>query len=80
MRILLYGRLAELVEGDLDLRVSQGQTVNDLRDMLAAAYPELGTALRSSRVRACVGDSFVAEDYVIAPGDQIEFFPPVSGG
>jgi molybdopterin converting factor small subunit len=80
MRILFYGRLAELVKGELEVDVPPGRTVNELRNLLAEAHPELAGDVCNARIRACVGDSIVPETYVIAPGEAVEFFPPVSGG
>lgn len=80
MEILFYGRLATAVGERVDIELPTGQSVRELREALAERYPEIAEQLRSRRVRACIGDSIVQDTYLVAPGERIEFFPPVSGG
>lgn len=80
MTIFFYGRLAAAVGERVDMEVSTGRSIGELREALAKRYPEIAEQLRSRRVRACIGDSIVQETHVVAPGERIEFFPPVSGG
>ncbi len=79
-RILFHGRLADVLGRDLEIATSQGCSIAELRTRIASHYPHAADALCNSRVRACVGDSIVADSYRIAPGDQVEFLAPVSGG
>lgn len=79
-RILFHGRLADLFERDLEIATPRGCSIGDLRTRIAAQYPHAADALCNSRVRACVGDSIVHDNHRIAPGDQVEFLAPVSGG
>lgn len=71
MRILFFGRLADRFGRTVDLDVPPGATVADIRALLLLTEPA---------VRACVGDTIVAEDFLPAPGAEVEFWPPVSGG
>jgi len=80
VKILFYGRLADAIGRELEVKASDGCTVAELRQTLAASHPEAAETLASRRARACVGDFVVAEDYVLAAADQVEFLPPVSGG
>jgi molybdopterin converting factor small subunit len=80
MKILFYGRLADLLGPQVDLDVSEGSSIAQVRDRLAAEQPGAAPALAGRRVLACVGGSIVRDDYVVSRGDQIEFLPPVSGG
>jgi molybdopterin converting factor small subunit len=57
-----------------------GETVAGLRQRLAGLFPHAAGDLLSPRVRACVKDTIVREDFVVAGQGQVEFFPPVSGG
>ena len=80
MKILFYGRLADTFGPELELAPAQECTVAELRETLIARQPEAQAALRSRRTRALVGDSLVADDYRLEPGQTVEFLPPVSGG
>lgn len=80
MRILFYGRLADLLGREVDLDAEAGSSIAHVRRRLASEYPGSGADLMGRRVVACVGGSVVRDDYVIGDQDEIEFLPPVSGG
>lgn len=80
MRILFYGRLADVLGRELKLAVEGACSIADLRERIASQHPEAAEPIRSKRVRACIGDSIVSESHVFRPGEEVEFFPPVSGG
>ena len=71
MRILFFGRLADRFGRTVEIDAPAGSTIADLRARLA---------LNDPLVRACVGDTLVAEDFRVEPGQEVEFWPPVSGG
>lgn len=80
VKVLFYGRLAEAIAPEVQLDISTGSSIAELRERLAAEHPQAAETLASRRSRACVGSSLVGEDYAIRSGDRIEFLPPVSGG
>lgn len=56
-------------------------TVGDLMTWLAADRPGFAEALaRSGAVRAAVNQDYADPDHPIKAGDEIAFFPPVTGG
>lgn len=70
------GRSEEVVEHSAALR-----TVGDLAEALRArggGYAEAFADIR--RLRAAVNQVHAGLDTVLAPGDEIAFFPPVTGG
>jgi len=70
------GRADEVVEHTPSLR-----TAGDLATMLAArggGYAEAFADL--SRLRVAVNQSHVGLDATLAAGDEVAFFPPVTGG
>jgi molybdopterin synthase sulfur carrier subunit len=82
MRIIYCGRLqdaAGLREREVALPV-EIDTAAALRDWLTRDDPALRAALRDPSVRIVVNDTMVRENAPIAPGDEIAFMPPVSGG
>jgi molybdopterin converting factor small subunit len=54
--------------------------VSSLRVRLAALHPHVAADLLSPRVRACVADTIVADDFSLAANECVEFLPPLSGG
>jgi len=79
MKIQFYGRLAERFGRHVELDIQGGCSVAELRGRLAADFPGLADILGKS-VRACVGDTIVADSHLVRPGETVEFLPPVSGG
>ena len=80
MKVLFYGRLAEMIAPELEIEDVPGCSIEQLRERLIAEFPNAEQPIRNKRARACVGDSIVHDDYVIRTGDKVEFLPPVSGG
>ena len=79
MQVHFYGRLAEIVGRDMEIDVGDDCSIAELREHLGAVNPHAAHLL-GPQARACVGDAFVNENYVVRPGDRVEFLPLVSGG
>ena len=91
VRVLLFGSVREALgvkELDVELAVEPavepgsgesgqaGPTVGDLRSHLAERH-EL---FARSRLLAAVNQETQPDDWALAPGDEVAFLPPVSGG
>ena len=59
------------------LDVPEGTTVQGIREHLRNLYESIA---RREQVLVAVNGSFPALDKVIEEGDDVAFFPPVSGG
>jgi molybdopterin synthase sulfur carrier subunit len=56
-------------------------TVGELMSWLASRSPGFAEALAAPGViRAAVNHDYAQPDHPIAPGDEVAFFPPVTGG
>jgi molybdopterin converting factor small subunit len=80
LKVLLYGPLAEAIGPAIEVDSAGGCSIAELRQRLAADYPDEAHGLASSRTRACVDSVLVHDDHVVAAGERVEFLPPVSGG
>jgi molybdopterin converting factor small subunit len=80
VKVLFYGRLAEVIGPELETTARPGCSIGELRDRLIAEHPEAEQTLRSKRAFACVGNALVHDDYILAETEMVEFLPPVSGG
>ena len=56
-------------------------TVADLIDHLSERHPRFGEAAAASGVVRCaVNQDYVGRDHALRAGDEVAFFPPVTGG
>jgi molybdopterin converting factor subunit 1 len=61
-----------------EIQLVDGATVAALFAILAAEQPDFDLSKRS--VYAAVNQQYVQQDAVLADGDEVAIFPPVSGG
>jgi molybdopterin synthase sulfur carrier subunit len=83
MKVLYFAWLRQMV-GKTEEDVSppaEVATVAALVDWLRARSPGHAEAFANTRVvRAAVNQDFAQPDTPIAAGDEVAFFPPVTGG
>lgn len=76
MRLRFFASLREAL-GDADERsVGKGTTAGALWAAVLREHPKLARV----RVRFAVDERYVSADHVLAEGDELAVFPPVSGG
>lgn len=80
MRVLFFGRLAEIAGGRTRDAPDDIASLAALRDYLTEVDPILAQALLSAGVRAAVNKIVATGDVALAPGDEVAFMPPLSGG
>lgn len=78
--IVLHGRLADLLGRRFEIHAPAQSSIAELRRRIAVEHPAASDAILGARIRACVGDAIVPDSYRPAPGETVEFLPPVSGG
>jgi len=78
VKVLFYGRLADAIGHEIEIEAGGACSVAELRRRMAAIHPDAADAL--VRSRAVIANALVGDEHVIAPADQVEFLPPVSGG
>ncbi|WP_034456540.1 molybdopterin synthase sulfur carrier subunit [Buttiauxella noackiae] len=80
IKVLFFAQVRELVDCDqlqLDATFSD---VEKLRESLAAKSDRWALALESGKLLAAVNQTLVSFDHPITDGDEVAFFPPVTGG
>jgi molybdopterin converting factor small subunit len=80
MKIGFFGRLRDELGDEREVAAEEGETVARLRIRLAGLHPQAAQDFLSPRVRACVADTIVGEDFLLGGHERIEFLPPLSGG
>jgi len=78
INILFFGILRDIANcSTINLTLSKGDTLADLRQQLATLYPKL-TAFKNYAM--AVNETYAEGDYIIKENDVIALIPPVSGG
>lgn len=78
-RVLLFGPLRDLA-GWRERTVDGAGTVSALRALITAEDPRLGEALGGPGVQVAVDQAIIKGDAALAPGAEVAFLPPMSGG
>ncbi|WP_341660616.1 molybdopterin synthase sulfur carrier subunit [Vibrio sp.] len=80
IKVLFFAQTRELVGVEkLDIEPCF-DTVEALRSSLASRKGKWDLALDSSKLLAAVNQSIVSLDHPLVDGDEVAFFPPVTGG
>jgi molybdopterin synthase sulfur carrier subunit len=82
IRLMLFASLRELAgHSEERLSLSGPQSVGSVRALLAARGDRWNKALLdSTRVRAALNQQLANEQTTLSDGDELAFFPPVTGG
>jgi MoaE-MoaD fusion protein len=79
IHVLLFATLKDLAgRNRLTVTVQDGATVTDVRNALVALYPNM--AANVAAAIAAVNEEYAFAGDAVKDGDQVAFFPPVSGG
>ena len=81
VEVRYFASLREALGSAESVEVGEAATVGALRDALAARGGRHAEALgRQKAVRSARNRVLCAESVAVAEGDEIGFFPPVTGG
>lgn len=79
LEIRLFATLKDRTGTDsITVETSEGSNVKELLTIVAEKYPVLAPSLPS--ILVAVNRAYADEDRTITSGDEVAFFPPVSGG
>ncbi|MEO8618068.1 MAG: MoaD/ThiS family protein [Sphingomicrobium sp.] len=78
MQVSFYGRLGELIGRKIDH--PSVPTVAQLRTSLATSFPDAADLLLGDKIKIAIDDRLVAHDSILSGSEQVDFFPPLSGG
>jgi len=77
--VKLFARMRELVgSGTLERNIDDNATITDLLQTLQDEFPKLAEV--APRTIISVNREFADHEVQLADGDEVAFFPPVSGG
>ena len=82
VKIILFASLREsLGDSEFDLELSEGSSVSGLVEALGVAKGQRWTELLSGeKVLSAINHTMVDDQQLIQNGDEVAFFPPVTGG
>ncbi|CDL83110.1 molybdopterin synthase sulfur carrier subunit [Xenorhabdus szentirmaii] len=80
IRVLFFAQVRELVGLDVLELPDDYPTVEHLRQALAEKGERWALALEDGKLLAAVNQAFVHAAHPLHEGDEVAFFPPVTGG
>jgi len=82
IRVLFFGRLRELFKcSSLELMsISEPISLAELRSELRKKNTDWDEFLSTQHALVAVNKDMVDEDFIVRTGDEVAFFPPVTGG
>lgn len=82
IHVLFFAQVRELLgESKLEVEASeQTTTAEGLRALLAAKDDKWGKVLASDKLLVVVNQTISSWDTQVEDGDEVAFFPPVTGG
>jgi molybdopterin synthase sulfur carrier subunit len=80
-KVLFFGQLADMLAcRNLSMPASSASNMHDLLDILRERDPKWSEALNNEQLMMAVNHTLVTPEHPIADGDEVAFFPPVTGG
>ena len=81
IKVLFFAQVRELVGTEsLTLEVDALSTVETVRRQLSGRSERWALALEDGKLLAAVNQTLVSFDHPLTDGDEVAFFPPVTGG
>lgn len=80
INVLFFAQIRELIGCDRLTLPADVATVAELRRTLAARGDRWALALEDEKVLTAVNQSLVDMQHPLRAGDEVAFFPPVTGG
>lgn len=80
INVLFFAQVRELVGTDSLALTPEFATVEAVRQHLAALEGRWSLALEEGKLLAAVNQTLVSFDHPVVDGDEVAFFPPVTGG
>ncbi|HJV68058.1 MoaD/ThiS family protein [Ideonella sp.] len=81
VKLRFFASLREALGGQGELELPEGSRVADARDALISRGAPFDASLARHRaLRAALNQTLCDESAALAEGDELAFFPPVTGG
>ncbi|MEK9711163.1 MAG: MoaD/ThiS family protein [Thalassolituus sp.] len=81
IRILFFAKIKDEIGKDFfDIKAEPPMTVSEVRNSLISEFSDHENILKSGYALCAVNQQISNEDTAIQSGDEVAFFPPVTGG
>lgn len=80
IKVLFFAQVRELVGTDTLALPAEFSTVETLRQSLARRGDRWALALEAGNLLVAVNQTLVETTHPVQDGDEVAFFPPVTGG
>lgn len=81
IRILFFAQFRESFgQTHLDINIKDEMSLAELREILIRDYPKLQSLLNQKNLLMSVNREYAKDSTQVKSGDEVAFFPPVTGG
>ncbi|MCJ8312311.1 MAG: molybdopterin converting factor subunit 1 [Saccharospirillaceae bacterium] len=80
INVLFFGKLRDDFKIDQVKIESPCQTIDQLFDLLTKQHTQLSTLKDTHSLLIAINQDMADETTTLNPGDEVAFFPPVTGG
>lgn len=81
IRVVFFAQLREqLGVATMAVPATQIKTLDELKNYLLVQNPSWDPALSNTKLLAAINHAYVKGDHAVSDGDEVAFFPPVTGG
>lgn len=81
IKVLFFAQLREQLNCDrVDVECASSLSLSSLRERLVETNPQWKAFLASDTILFSVNQTIVKASHIVQDGDEVAFFPPVTGG
>lgn len=81
IRVLFFAKLREALDcHELEWPLAETAPVSSVREALIARHPAWKEVLCAPNVLTALNQEVVTLESLVKPGDELAFYPPVTGG
>ncbi len=81
IKVLFFAKLRETLGcGELSVEPAGEDTTESIRQRLMADHPNWQEALSDEQLLIAVNQNLCTQEQTVGDGDELAFFPPVTGG
>ena len=81
IKIVFFAALREQLDcAELSIAADDAKTVDDIKQLLTAKNEQWQKTFTNTSLLSAVNHDMVDGTYLVKSGDEVAFFPPVTGG